>query len=151
MTETNPAEAEAEKILTDAYPEARAEVCPQGENCGVHFRVDEEFIEDDGNFARIITYVGEYAVLTDDNPEMFSMTTLLGAALGVVTTPPRWETAIYHVGDGVLGDIANPEETRQACRYAAKHDDWEGVKGFHSVTVSGLAAGLIDVSKPLEG
>lgn len=149
----NSAEREAEKILQEAYNEARAEECPQGEECAVHFRVDEEYFDEENRYARLITYVGENVVITDDNHLLDDPRFLLKLVLGLVKEKPsRFETLILHVGAGSIGDLAVPVEGRvSAIRYQKTHDVWDGIKDEHEATVLGLQAGLIDVSKPLEG
>lgn len=151
--EVNPAEAAAEEILKEAYAEAQAEECPQGKDCAVHFRVNEEYFEEKYEYARLIDYVGEFVVITDDNPAATSVLTLALAALNgsAYKRPPRWETSIYYVGEGVIGDLTgrSEEERRKAFRYYSTHDVWEEVKGFHQTTVNALTDGLIDVSKPV--
>lgn len=153
----NSAEREAERILEEAYAEVRAEECPQGDDCPVHFRVDEVLFEEDRGYqyARLITYSGDYVVVTEDNHKYDDPGILLGIVLGAVKRadlPPRWETTIYHVGTGVIGDLADKgiETRRDALRYAKEHDDWEYIQGVHETTVEALRAGLVDVSKPLE-
>lgn len=152
--EVNPAEAAAEEILKEAYAEVRAEECPQGKDCAVHFRNSEEYFEEKYEYARLIDYVGEFVVITDDNPAATSVLALVQATLNgsAYELPPRWETSIYHVGGGVIGDLAekSEEERRKAFRYHSTHDVWEEVKFFHQTTVSALKSGLIDVSKPVD-
>lgn len=151
--EENEAVKAAEEILEGAYVEARAEECPQGEECSVHFRVDDQIVEESISYVRLINYVGDYAVVTEDNHELDSpllmVKILLGASLKE-NLPPRWETIIYHVGNGVLGDLSDKplEERRKAVRYAAQHDVWDELIEVHDGTVKFLEAGLIDVSKP---
>lgn len=149
----NPAEAAAEEILKQAADEAQAESCPQGRECAVHFRNTEEYIEESIEYARFITYVGEYVVITDDNPEAVDVVATLKAVLGIGTAPKpgdRWETSIYHVGGGTVSDLADKtiEERKQAFRYHSTHDVWDQVPAEHRAAVSSLEAGLIDVSKP---
>ncbi|HEY6018514.1 MAG TPA: hypothetical protein VIY48_01005 [Candidatus Paceibacterota bacterium] len=153
--EKNSAELEAEEILKGAYAEARAEECPQGEECSVHFRVDDQFIEENSQCVRLITYVGDYCVVTDDNQQAVSPLELAMVVIGATSAadlPPRWETFIVYVGEGVLADVSEMplEERRKAFRYSATHDVWDELVAVHDGTVSFLKAGLIDVSKPLE-
>lgn len=152
-SDQNPAEREAEQILKDAYLEARAEMCPEGEGCAIHFRVDGEYIQEDIQYARLITYQGEYVVVTDDNYQLMSPAVVLKAAFGTLVKddlPPRFETTILHVGDGAIGDIPETREAyRQAVRYMKRHGDWAKLRSEHEVTILGLKAGLIDVSKPI--
>jgi len=150
----NSAEREAEEILREAAKAIQTEQCPQGEECAVHHRVDEEYVLEGSQYVRFITYLGEYVVVTEDNPELESPTFLIRLILGVVKkedVPPRWETSIFHVGDGTIGDIGNLPvgERGNSLRYAKAHDDWDHLKSEHETTVSALKQGLIDVSKPL--
>lgn len=150
--EQNSAEREAEKIFEEAWPEARAEECPQGEECPVHFRVDEVYFEPKSEYARLITYSGDYAVVTEDNHELENPITLIKLMLGAIEKedlPPRWETMILRVGSGSIGDLTG--KGVGFIRYTVTHDDWDAIQGVHEVTVSGLQAGLIDVDKQPEG
>lgn len=149
----NPAEAAAEEILKKAADEAQAESCPQGRECAVHFRNTEEYIEESIEYARFITYVGEYVVITDDNPEAVDMLAMIQAALnGNSRKVDRWETSIYYVGEGTVSDLADKtiEERKKAFRYHSTHDVWDQVPAEHRAAVSSLEADLIDVSKPWE-
>lgn len=153
--EINSAELEAEEILKSAYSKAQAEECPQGEECPVHFRVNDVYFEPDSQYARIITYLGEYAVVTEDNHELDNPILMIRIMLGKVRKedlPPRWETTIIVVGEGSLGELSERsiEERRQALRYVETHDEWEGLQDTHNIIVSALESGFIDVSKPLE-
>lgn len=146
--EINSAEKAAEEILQGAYAEARAEECPQGEECAVHFRVDEDYFNEAAQYARLISYSGDYVVITDDNRIGMNPLALLEYFLGgptKVAIPNQYETLIIHVGEGALGDL--PDAT-EAIRYSATHDSWEGVASEHYGTVSMLEVGFIDVSKP---
>lgn len=152
--EQNPAEAEAEAILEAAYGEARAEQCAEGEDCPIHFRVDSEVFYNDAEYARLINYVGDYAVITEDNHEWDNPFVFVKLVLGVTkTVPPCFETTILHVGSGTIGDLSEKsvEERRAAIRYAQTHDEWDKVEYTHLAVLSMLEAGLIDVSKPLRG
>lgn len=147
----------AEEILEGAYIEARAEECPQGEECSVHFRVDDQIVEESISYVRLINYVGDYVVITEDNHELSSPLVLAKLLLGGlllegVDLLPRWETIIYYVGDGVIGDLSDKplEERQNALRYAAQHDVWDELIAVHDGTVKFLKAGLIDVSKPFD-
>lgn len=151
----NSAEREAEKILKEAAQKIQTEQCPQGEECAVHHRVDERYIQEDAKYARFITYQGEYVVLTEDNHIFDSPQFLLKLLLGGVKKadlPPRWETSIFYVGEGTIGDLGEKPvgERGKALRYAKTHDEWEYLEGVHDTTVSALKAGLIDVSNPIK-
>lgn len=151
--EQNSAEREAEKILKDAYAEARAEECPQGDDCPVHFRVDDEYYDDEQQYARLITYHGEYVVVTEDNHELDNPAVFLKLLLGgPQIVPAQFETLVYHVGEGTVGDLSEKdvEHRRNSVRYSKKHDSYKGIKDEHVLVVTELAEGFIDVTKPLE-
>lgn len=151
--ETKSAEQQAEEILKGEYSKAKAEECPGGEGCGVHFRVDETYFDEGSQYARMISYADQFVVLTEDNHELDSPMLMVGILMGRVLKedlPPRWETSIFHVGDGTLAELSGGsiEERRHALRYFKAHDKWEEITATHLATVSMLEAGLIDVSKP---
>lgn len=153
--EAKSAEQQAEEILEGAYAEARAEVCPQGEECSIHFRVDDQIVDEPSQYVRLINYVGDYVVVTEDNHKLDSPLLMVKILLGTALKedlPPRWETIIYYVGGGVLGDLSGKslEDRLEAVRYAAQHDVWDELISVHDGTVSFLEAGLIDVSKPFD-
>lgn len=146
-------EEQAEEIFKSeiAKVDANGDDCPLGDDCPVHFRVDEELMNDHTKFGRIITYVGDYVVLTTDNAELQSPVVILKALLGDITTmPPMYETCVIRVGDGALADLrARPRaEQLSSIRFVQKHDSWENFKEAHSAIVSGVREDLIDLSKP---
>jgi len=151
----NSAEREAEKILKEAAQKIQTEQCPQGEDCAIHHRVDEQYVQEDIKYARYITYSGEYVVITEDNhifeTPRFLLKVLLGEVKEEADLPPRWETSIFHVGSGTVSDLSRRSLTERgnALRYAKTHDDWDQLKGIHDVTVLALREGMIDVSTPL--
>lgn len=149
----NSAELEAEAILKAEHEKAQAETCPQGDQCAVHFRVDEEYRDEESEYARYITYLGDYVVITDDSLEVQSPVTIIRLALGLISREdvPTYETAVYYVGEGTIGDLSDASEDakRGAYRYTEKHSNWDEVGPRHTMVCSGLQAGLIDVSKPV--
>ena len=151
----NSAEREAEKILQDAARKIQTEQCPQGEECAVHHRVNEEYTLESAQYARFITYLGDYVVVTEDNHVLESPTFLIKAVMGLITTenvPDKWETSIFYVGDGPIGDLQGlpREEQGKALRYAKTHNIWGEVAAQHLAVVTLLEQGLIDVSKPFK-
>lgn len=126
------------------------EKCPKGDLCPICRRVDEVTIDDAAHHVQLITYSGDYAVVTGENSELSSeLCRLLARVAG--RSLDRFETLIYHVGDGTLKDLsqAEPEIKQASLRYAKTHDEWKWVRGIHDVTVSALQASMIDVSNPL--
>lgn len=153
--EVNSAEVEAEEILKEAFTkiDLNGEDCPQGDACAIHHRNDEEIIDDEIEFGRIITYTGEYVVITSDNPELENPIFLLKMILGQVKEadlPELYETCVIHVGDGSLADLRalDKDAQRQSIRFVQKHKEWKNFKDAHNVVVNGVKEGLIDVSKP---
>lgn len=151
----NSAEREAEAILRAEAAKAQAEQCPEGEECAVHFRVDGEIFDAPSQYARLITYSGDYAVVTEDNHVFDDPKMLIKLITGQIKKgdlPARWETSIYHVGGGTLAELitAEGEVRKGSLRYAKTHDEWNYIKGVHETTVSALQSEMIDVSKPLE-
>lgn len=153
--EINSAEQEAEDILKEAFSKVDldGEDCPQGDDCAIHHRNDEEIVDDEIEFRRIITYIGEYAVITTDNPELENPIFLLKMILGAVeeeNIPPLYETCVIHVGDGALADlrVLDSDARRETVRFVQKHNEWKNFKDAHNVVVNGVKEELIDVSKP---
>jgi hypothetical protein len=139
----NSAEKEAERILQEEADRIRAEQCPQGTACAVHFRNDEVIIDDDEEYARLITYVGDYVVITEDNPKFHDPILMAIAISDGKRYPPTNVTTVLHVGQGVIGDLANGDHRR----YWREHE-YEEAQEVHSFVVSGVSSGLLDVSKP---
>lgn len=150
--EINSAEAEAEEILKEAFTkiDLDGEDCPQGDACAIHHRNDEEIIDEEIEFGRIITYTGEYVVITTDNPELENPIFLLKMILGQADLPDLYETCVIHVGDGSLADLRalDKDAQRQSIRFVQKHSEWKNFKDAHVVVVNGVREDLIDVSKP---
>lgn len=148
MDEMNSAEREAERILMDAATGKNE--CPDGMACAIHNRVEGAVVEESMKFAQYLNYVGEYCVITTDHALVGSLLEVISKATGQPF--PRFETVIWKVGKGTLGDLAltSEEHRANACRYVHEHDSWERMRDEHNVTVSGLESGLIDVSKPME-
>jgi|SRR5688572_4111483 len=85
--------------------------CPNSA-CPVHFRNDYRETFEAGHATRIITYVGEHAVFTTDNPELFTSTgqmEAIKAALGLPANPPMlFTTSVVRVGEnGNLGPFTD--------------------------------------------
>lgn len=154
--EFSPIEEQAEQIIRDASAklDLDGDNCPMGEACAVHYRNDEEVINEEIQFGRLITYTGEYVVVTSDNPDLENPVFILKMVLGQVDKgqiPPLYETCVIHVGDGSLADLrAKDEDARLASiRFIQKHNEWDNFKDAHAVVVNGVKEELIDVSKPV--
>jgi hypothetical protein len=149
MHDKNSPENEAEKIVAEIWDEERAAACPEGSECAVHFRKDREVVSPENEYIQMVTYSGDYVVITDDNPDLDTgvpMALLYGTKM-----PDFWETSIYHVGQGTIADLIGLDRKVKAdcLRYRTTHNDYEYAKGIHEVTVQALQQEMIDVSKPL--
>lgn len=153
------AEAQADAILDEALKGVNLNtdgtICPQGDECPVHYRLDDELIDEETEFGRLINYVGEYVVITTDNPELENPILLLKMILGQITDdqlPPLYETIVLHVGaEGVLADLrdASKEARRSAIRFLEQHESWANFKSAHQGVLEGVKSGLIDLSQPV--
>ncbi len=100
--------------------------CPNSA-CPVHFRNDYRETFEAGRATRIITYVGEHAVFTSDNPELFTSNgtmEAIKAALGLSANPPKlFASGVYRVGaEGTMGAfVDNPEELTKARVFSSTH------------------------------
>lgn len=152
--EMNSAEAEAEQILKDALASFDSDVedCPQGDECAIHHRVDEVMTDDVIEFGRLITYVGDYCVITTDNPEMENPVTLAKLMLGQITTaqlPDIYETSVLYVGpEGTLSDLKPLDHSAKLdrIRFEQTHDSWKNFRPAHESVVSSVSEGLLDLS-----
>lgn len=136
----------------ESTEESTEECCK--DDCAVHNRVDHSFMDDEEKFGRIITYVGEYAVITGDNPECYNPFRVLAELMGGKKPAPidAYETIVVHVGDGVLGDLKTDDGIAldKAIRFLQTHDSWENFESAHEAVVDGVYHGLIDVSKGIK-
>lgn len=149
-------EQEAEEIVRQALSEMDLDGkdCPAGEDCAIHHRVDEEMIVDEDEFGRIITYAGDYAVVSADNPDLSDPVTLLKLVLKRLEAsdlPDLYETCVFYVGKGSLADLRKLDDTgrRESIRFLQTHSEWGNFKGAHAAIVSSVGNGLIDLSQPV--
>jgi hypothetical protein len=95
--------------------------------CPVHFRNDYRETFEAGRATRIITYVGEHAVFTSDNPELFTSNgtmEAIKAALGLPANPPKlFTTSVVRVGEnGNLGPFTeDPDGLVAATVFKSTH------------------------------
>ncbi|WAB09321.1 hypothetical protein SEA_STELLA_81 [Streptomyces phage Stella] len=80
-------------------------MCGMNETCPVHGRNDVRDAVENNTPARAVTYLGEYAVATLDNPEYQSPMTAINALMGR-ETPNMFMHLVVKVGpEGCLGDV----------------------------------------------
>jgi hypothetical protein len=126
--------------------------CPMGENCAVHHRIDEAVFDEETEYGRMITYVGDYAVVTTDNPELESPILLLRILNGRVKPqdiPPPFETCVIHVGQGALSSARELDikGQRDAVRFIQAHSSWDAFQDAHDAIVEAIKEDMIDVSQ----
>lgn len=155
--ELSEVERAAEAILREASSmyDLNGEPCPEGDACAIHHRNDEEVLVDEEEFGRIITYTGEFCVITSDNPDLDNPVVLMKLLLGMYKDdelPEKFETCILHVGEGSVSDLRKLDEAgrKKSIRFIQQHSDWSNFKGAHEAVLSSLKDGLIDVSKPVK-
>ena len=153
--EINSAELEAEAILKAELERLQDDdYCPMGEECSVHHRVDGEEFSDVLQRGTIITYLGEFAVMTAKNPELFPAEFMARMVLGAQDDlPDAYETVVIRVGEGTLADVGKLpfDDQVDSIRYIETHNDWMYFASVHDHIAACVEAGLIDLSKPIEG
>ena len=154
-TPENESVNEAEEIIKAELDRLQSgEECVEGDDCPIHHRLDFQEMDDEDEYGRLITYVGEYCVITTDNPSLMSAAVLLRLILGLYEkedVPDKFETCVIKVGDGSVGDLYEKDQkTRNdSVRYVKTHSDWSCFMLQHESTVVFLREGLLDVSKPV--
>ena len=112
------------------------------DTCAVHNRVDNA-VFDDGMVWYIITYIGEYAVVTRENPVLADPLTAIAATLAGHSVD-LLVTAVQHVKDGAVGDAEDFD-----LRWILFHDSDELAQATHDVVVDRVKAGDIDLTTTL--
>lgn len=150
----------AKALIEEAFEGVDLDVdgtpCPQGEECAIHHRVDEEIIDEEEEYGRIITYIGDYVVITCDNPALenpYLMIKVLTGTIKEEEIPPTYETCVFYVGkEGAFSSLRElPEGERpKALRFVEQFDKWAAFRTAHEMVVSGVKGGDIDLSKPVE-
>jgi hypothetical protein len=123
-----------------------------GENCAVHHRIDEAVFDEETEYGRMITYVGDYAVVTTDNPELESPILLLqifNGKVGPKDIPPPYETCVIHVGQDALSSARklDVQGQRDAVRFIQTHSSWDTFQDAHDAIVEAIKEDMIDVSQ----
>lgn len=84
-------------------------MCGMSATCPVHARNDVKDVVEDNTPARAVTYLGEYAVATLDNPEYQSPMAALSALFGQ-KAPNMFMHLVVKVGEtGCLGDVLDAQ------------------------------------------
>ena len=110
-------------------------------------RVDQEELND--STISLVTYQGEYAVMTTACPEFDSPPAYLAYSLGMCTVENAYITMVVLLGDerATLKQSYQLVSDDEFYRYWVRHNNIDNLKGAHDMVVSSLKDGLIDVSQ----
>ncbi len=180
MTESNEDKI-ARELLNEAFADVDLDVdgtpCPLGDDCSMHHRVDESTINDEEEYGRLVTYIGDYVVVTSDNPDLENPVTLFTLLVKETqlaeftnqigdreptpeeaaqlfelnaSLPALYETCVMHVGDGAIADLRKLDAKGQwaSVRFVEQHSEWSNFRTAHEMVVSGVQGGDIDVTRP---
>jgi len=112
--------------------------CPSGENCPVHFRLDREARNDALESYSAVTYIGDWCVLTGDNPKYLTPAGFIEMTRYVLTNGcmpnDLYMTSVFKVGEGTLYDLAaNGRSLATEVEY--KSSTYQGAISTHQLTV----------------
>jgi hypothetical protein len=116
------------------------------EQCGVCVRRDMNVVTD--YEVQIVTYVGDYVVMTGLSPELQDPMIAMLQQIGIVSIPTL-ALVIGYVGEGSVGDSKVTVPDEEFVRYIARHSNVDDPKGPHDMLVEELKAGTLDVSTPI--
>jgi hypothetical protein len=112
-------------------------------DCGIHNRVDVERYEEEAEFIGRITYLGDWAVYTEDNQFLLPM-----MLMGKPTLPHM--TLIIKVGEGTIGDVQEKETGLSGYVYDAWFaGDMDSARDIHEMAVYGVQSGLLRFDGPV--
>ncbi len=114
-------------------------------NCGVCVRQDVSAWDDE--YARLVTYVGDYVVLTAVAPELDSTVGLLTILSGGFI--PEFLTIVGYVGSGSIAESNGSVTECEFTRFALRHDDFDKGVDVHDMIVEGVENRLIEVERIL--
>lgn len=125
--------------------------CPMGLNCAIHYRITEEYFDNEAGYGRMITYVGNYAVITSENMELYSPMSVLKSLIDPnYVEPGLYATEVIEVGEGSIGDLyerATNEGILDMTRFMQEHNNWGNFRNAHDMVVEMVTAGQVDLSQ----
>lgn len=109
-------------------------------------RVDQTEINE--NTSSLVTYVGEYAVITTACPELDSAPAAMAYAMGYCELENVYITMVVYVGDekATLKQSYQLVEDDDFYRYWTRHNDLDNLKDAHAMVVEGVKSDWLDVS-----
>ncbi len=128
------------KANPDAF-EVENDDCPMGDDCSIHFRLQERYEDSELETGRYIDYVGDYVVVTEAAPlsPLEALMSLMDAMEGTFDgfTSEDFHTTVIKVGEGTLSDTNNlsDEEYNQLVVHDQSFNRWEDFAQHHNDTV----------------
>ncbi len=113
----------------------------ENQDCGVYYRVDTDVRDDAEQFIGRVTYLGEWAVYTEDN-QFLPFFLMLGK--------PRLPhmTLVIKVGEGSIGDLMDGG-LKDGVYEAWFSADVDSADDTHDMTVYGIQNGMLTMSEPI--
>jgi hypothetical protein len=150
--------------MSDNRDFVTGEICDV-EGCAIHTRTNERIVENGVEDGRIIEYVGDYVVITDQNIEYNPINDLAtffkAMSEGTLDSldfgqNPLYATEVIKVGDGSLSDLydrvtddngnLNADFYKSHIMYRQTFDKWDSFELSHDATVDLLKSNALDVS-----
>lgn len=116
--------------------------------CSVHYRVDQ--LEIDDYTEKLISYVGEYVVVTEVAPEIVTPGAMTAMMLGLINPENMYVTHVGWLGseDNSINDSLVDVDMDGYFRFWQRHDDVDKLKDVHLMVASSIKDGLIDLDTP---
>lgn len=116
----------------------------ENSDCGVHYRVDVETRDDVDEFIGKVTYLGNWAVYTEDN-QFLPFLVMLGKPF-----LPHMSLLIK-VGDGTIGDLLenNAEKMKDAVYEAYFSESVDKALDAHDMLVYGIQSDILQPTSPI--
>lgn len=124
------------------------DICFDGDDCAIHNRIDQ--IELDDTTEKLISYVGEYAVVTEVAAETVTPGARMAIMLGLVVPENMYRTTVGYLGskENSLHDSKEDVTDDDFYRYWVSHNDTDNLLTAHLMVVDGVSNGVIDLSEP---
>lgn len=116
--------------------------------CSIHYRVDQLEINDDTE--TLISYIGEYVVVTGVAPEVATSGAMMSMMLGIISPENMYVTYVGWLGSETnsIQDSIEEVDTHDYFRFWQRHDDVDNLLEVHQMIVSSVKEELIDLGTP---
>jgi hypothetical protein len=110
-------------------------------------RVDQTELSE--NAGSLVTYLGEYAVITTPAPELDSAPAALALSMGFCELENMFITMVVLLGDenATLKQSYQLVEDDDFYRYWTRHDSYDNLKDAHAMVVEGVKSEWLDLSQ----